>query len=110
MFYALIFILVKRPQINIPTENFFVQFGRRVLLECHVQGATPINVTWTKKGIHIKENKNYDLKTISGEENINTYQLWISVIDSEVFGDYTCIASNLYGRQKRKITLRGELS
>ncbi|CAC5426362.1 TTN [Mytilus coruscus] len=96
------------PDINIPRDSVQVQIGRPKFLigECHVQGAAPLNITWMKSGKLIIENEKFTLIKIVTEQNTHTYQLWITEMALEDFGQYTCSATNMYGTKKKNVFVK----
>lgn len=95
-----------KPTINIPSKRFHVQMGRKLfLLECHVQGTMPLNISWLKSGIRIRSNSSYSTGIDYTEMNTTTYQLWITEMTADAFGHYTCSASNNYGKDEKNVTV-----
>lgn len=84
-----------------------VRRGDRVTLMCEAEGDQPLNITWKYRGMRI--DPKYDIK----------YHIKISEIQGGVLselslaqtaltdkGEYTCMASNEYGRDQGNIYLQ----
>uniref|UniRef100_A0A8C3MI17 Uncharacterized protein n=1 Tax=Geospiza parvula TaxID=87175 RepID=A0A8C3MI17_GEOPR len=74
------------PVFDIKPESIDVPFGESADFECHVTGAQPIHITWSKDGREIRTGGNF---------NITLTVLKVGKGDA---GLYTCTASNSVGK------------
>uniref|UniRef100_A0A8C0H6V0 Ig-like domain-containing protein n=1 Tax=Chelonoidis abingdonii TaxID=106734 RepID=A0A8C0H6V0_CHEAB len=81
------------PFFDITPASMEVPTGESADFECHVTGAQPIHVTWTKDGREIRTGGNYNITFIA-----NTAHLRILRAGKGDSGQYTCQASNEVGK------------
>lgn len=67
--------------------------GESADLECHVTGAQPIHITWSKDGREIRTGGNYNITFVA-----NTAHLRVLRVGKGDSGQYTCQASNEAGK------------
>uniref|UniRef100_A0A803WAQ5 Ig-like domain-containing protein n=1 Tax=Ficedula albicollis TaxID=59894 RepID=A0A803WAQ5_FICAL len=75
------------PVFDIKPESIDVPFGESADFECHVTGAQPIHITWSKDG------GNYKMTLVE-----NTASLTVLKVGKGDAGLYTCTASNSVGK------------
>uniref|UniRef100_A0A8C2U117 Ig-like domain-containing protein n=1 Tax=Coturnix japonica TaxID=93934 RepID=A0A8C2U117_COTJA len=70
-----------------------VPFGESADFECHVTGAQPIQITWSKDGREIRTGGNFNITFVA-----NTAHLRVLRVGKGDSGQYTCQASNEAGK------------
>ncbi|XP_028842837.1 titin-like [Denticeps clupeoides] len=68
--------------------------GKTITLECRVNGSTPLQLQWQFKGNQIGN------ATRGRHSNLS-----IEALSQDKAGEYTCVATNTYGRARRTYTL-----
>ena len=68
-------------------------FGESADFECHVTGAQPIHITWSKDGREIRTGGNFNITFVA-----NTAHLRVLRVGKGDSGQYTCQASNEAGK------------
>lgn len=68
-------------------------FGESADFECHVTGAQPIHITWSKDGREIRTGGNFSITFVA-----NTAHLRVLRVGKGDSGQYTCQASNEAGK------------
>uniref|UniRef100_A0A8C5TU27 Ig-like domain-containing protein n=1 Tax=Malurus cyaneus samueli TaxID=2593467 RepID=A0A8C5TU27_9PASS len=81
------------PVFDIKPESIDVPFGESADFECHVTGAQPIHITWSKDGQEIRTGRNYNITFTD-----NTAHLRVLRVGKGDSGQYTCQASNEAGK------------
>uniref|UniRef100_A0A8C5TTR2 Ig-like domain-containing protein n=1 Tax=Malurus cyaneus samueli TaxID=2593467 RepID=A0A8C5TTR2_9PASS len=90
----LVFLEPKQaPVFDIKPESIDVPFGESADFECHVTGAQPIHITWSKDGQEIRTGRNYNITFTD-----NTAHLRVLRVGKGDSGQYTCQASNEAGK------------
>lgn len=74
-------------------ESIDVPFGESADFECHVTGAQPITITWSKDGREIRTGGNFNITFAA-----NTAHLRVLRVGKGDSGQYTCQASNEAGK------------
>lgn len=81
------------PIFDTKPESIDVPLGESADLECHVTGAQPIHITWSKDGREIRTGGNYNITFVA-----NTAHLRVLRVGKGDSGQYTCQASNEAGK------------
>uniref|UniRef100_A0A8C5TRK4 Ig-like domain-containing protein n=1 Tax=Malurus cyaneus samueli TaxID=2593467 RepID=A0A8C5TRK4_9PASS len=76
------------PVFDIKPESIDVPFGESADFECHVTGAQPIHITWSKDGQEIRTGRNYNITFTD-----NTAHLRVLRVGKGDSGQYTCQAT-----------------
>uniref|UniRef100_A0A8C3R443 Ig-like domain-containing protein n=1 Tax=Cyanoderma ruficeps TaxID=181631 RepID=A0A8C3R443_9PASS len=84
---------VQAPVFDIKPESIDVPFGESADFECHVTGAQPIHITWSKDGREIRTGGNFNITFTA-----NTAHLRVLRVGKGDSGQYTCQASNEAGK------------
>uniref|UniRef100_A0A493SZG1 Ig-like domain-containing protein n=3 Tax=Anas TaxID=8835 RepID=A0A493SZG1_ANAPP len=85
--------LTVAPIFDAKPESIDVPLGESADLECHVTGAQPIHITWSKDGREIRTGGNYNITFVA-----NTAHLRVLRVGKGDSGQYTCQASNEAGK------------
>uniref|UniRef100_A0A8C3R715 Ig-like domain-containing protein n=1 Tax=Cyanoderma ruficeps TaxID=181631 RepID=A0A8C3R715_9PASS len=86
-------LTVAAPVFDIKPESIDVPFGESADFECHVTGAQPIHITWSKDGREIRTGGNFNITFTA-----NTAHLRVLRVGKGDSGQYTCQASNEAGK------------
>uniref|UniRef100_A0A803W606 Ig-like domain-containing protein n=1 Tax=Ficedula albicollis TaxID=59894 RepID=A0A803W606_FICAL len=86
-------LTVQAPVFDIKPESIDVPFGESADFECHVTGAQPIHITWSKDGREIRTGGNFNITFTA-----NTAHLRVLRVGKGDSGQYTCQASNEAGK------------
>uniref|UniRef100_A0A8C0B1W5 Ig-like domain-containing protein n=1 Tax=Buteo japonicus TaxID=224669 RepID=A0A8C0B1W5_9AVES len=86
-------LTVQAPVFDTKPESIDVPFGESADFECHVTGAQPIHITWSKDGREIRTGGNFSITFVA-----NTAHLRVLRVGKGDSGQYTCQASNEAGK------------
>lgn len=81
------------PVFDTKPESIDVPFGESADFVCHVTGAQPITITWSKDGREIRTGGNFNITFAA-----NTAHLRVLRVGKGDSGQYTCQASNEAGK------------
>uniref|UniRef100_A0A8B9ILE5 Ig-like domain-containing protein n=1 Tax=Anser cygnoides TaxID=8845 RepID=A0A8B9ILE5_ANSCY len=98
LFCFLVFLEPKQaPIFDTKPESIDVPLGESADLECHVTGAQPIHITWSKDGREIRTGGNYNIT-------------FLNALDVTDTGPYTCVAANVAGSDECSafLTVQGQ--
>jgi len=98
MFYSNALTFIKGlPSIQVPQENYTVNYGESITLECRVvSNPEHTSVNWTK----LIDGNNISINFIEGKyggSTVDVPSLTINNVEEDDAGSYVCTATNVHG-------------
>lgn len=93
------------PDVRLPIKRMGQVRGKETILDCMIT-AVPLGImVWKKDGRELKKSWKYRIEPY--DESGNTYTLSIRIIDLDEndFGEYTCVAANVLGKDEETMIL-----
>lgn len=102
------FIFAVLPDVRLPIKRMGQIRGKETILDCMITAVPLGGMSWERNGVTLKKSWKYRIEPY--DESGNSYTLSIRIIDlnKEDFGEYTCVASNILGKDQETMVLYGK--
>ena len=77
----------------------------KCVLTCEARGTPDVSITWLRKGNNLKKDSKYSISSSSTSLIAVKSELELKTVKSEDFDNYTCVASNGLGDERRVVSL-----
>ncbi|XP_067681504.1 limbic system-associated membrane protein-like [Haliotis asinina] len=93
------------PEVRLPTKRIGQAVGKETILEC-VISASPHEISvWIRNGKELTDSEKYRIEIYEDKDHTITLSLRIRNINAFDFGQYTCMASNILGKDRETMAL-----
>lgn len=97
------------PKISVPRPKVAQALDYDISLECTVEAHPAPSVTWMRNNETLYNGDDFKISHLASADGVTSSALTIEAIESEMFGDYWCHASNKMGKAEARVNVFGEL-
>ncbi|GAB1606111.1 opioid-binding protein/cell adhesion molecule homolog, partial [Argonauta hians] len=93
------------PDVRLPIKRMGQLRGKETILDCTITAVPLGGMAWERNGRVLKKSRKYRIEPYDESGNSYTLSIRILDLDESDFGEYTCVASNVLGKDQESMIL-----